>query len=543
MSTILTLLVALPFVGFLVTWAAGRDLRQARALAFVFSLAQTFLASFLLLAFLGVAVEGLMGPLGFLFGPHIPEAPPNPQGPNPDIYAPLYYVERHDWVPQLGMSYILGVDGLSVPLLWLTSLLTTLAILFSWEEGHRPREFFGLLLLLEFSLSGVFVALDFFLFFVFWELVLIPMFFLIGIWGGPNRKYASLKFLVYTHVASVIMLLSIFAIFWSFSEQVNLAVYGIPERTFDMTAFLHGALKHLNDPAVEYLKLGTQIPIFAAFLFGFIVKLPSFPFHTWLPDAHVEAPTAGSVLLAGVLLKMGGYGIFRVNFGMLPEATRDLWWVLAILGTVSMVYAAFVCLAQTDLKRLIAYSSVGHMGFVLLGASSLHVIGVEGAIFQLFNHGLITAVLFMLAGSVKHGTGTRNIPELQGLGKAMPQFSFVLIIAFFASLGLPGLNSFWSEFMVFLGAYSGPTLEPWRRLVIIPLISIVVTAAYYVYTMQRILFGNLPETIPEAHDLPAHERASYVPLLALIIAVGVFPVWLLSMIDAYVQQSLPFLGG
>ncbi len=309
-----------------------------------------------------------------------------------------------------------------------------------------------------------------------------------------------------------------------------------------MTAFLHGALRHMTNPALAYLGLATQVPIFAAFLFGFIVKLPSFPFHTWLPDAHVEAPTAGSVLLAGVLLKMGGYGIFRVNFGMLPDATRDLWWVMAILGTVSMVYAAFVCLAQTDLKRLIAYSSVGHMGFVLLGASSLTVIGVAGGIFQLFNHGLITAVLFMLAGSVKHSTGTRDIPKLSGLAKVMPQFSLVLMVGFFASLGLPGLNSFWSEFMVFVGTYSGPTLDPWRRLIIIPLISIVITAAYYVYTMQRILFGELPKG-EKPHDLPTYERVPYVVLLVLIVAVGLFPLPFLQLIDPFVRGALPWLFG
>ena len=526
---VLTLLLVIPFVGFLVTWAGGVSQKAAKWIALAFSLAELALATFVLLSFLTPAFD-------FLIGARAAER----TGAG---WVPLYYVERYPWVPQLGMNYILGVDGLSMPLLWLTPLLTTLGIVFQWDESHRPKEFFALLLLLEFSLSGVFLALDFVLFFVFWELVLIPMFFLIGIWGGPNRRYASLKFLIYTHVGSVIMLLSIFALYWSYSDTVNAAVYGASSRTFDMTAFLHGALRHVGPPAAQYLQLGTQIPIFAAFLFGFSVKLPSFPFHTWLPDAHVEAPTAGSVLLAGVLLKMGGYGIFRINFGMLPDAARDLWWLMAALGVTSMIYAAFVCLAQVDLKRLIAYSSVGHMGFVLLGASSLHILGAEGAIFQLFNHGLITAVLFMLAGSVKHSTGTRDIPELRGLGKAMPMFSFVLVVAFFASLGLPGFNSFWSEFMVFVGTYSGPTLEPWRRLVIIPLVSIVITAAYYVYTMQRVLFGEVPEKFKEVHDLPAYERVPYAVLLALILAVGIFPVTFLSMIDEFARQALPWLGG
>ena len=279
------------------------------------------------------------------------------------------------------------------------------------------------------------------------------------------------------------------------------------------------------------------------FLFGFIVKLPSFPFHTWLPDAHVEAPTGGSVLLAGVLLKMGGYGIFRVDLGMFPDAMRDLWWVVAALGVVSMIYAAFVCLHQTDLKRLIAYSSVGHMGFVTLGAATLTTIGVEGGIFQMFNHGLITAVLFMLAGSVKHATGTRDIPKLQGLAKVMPQFSLILMIGFFASLGLPGLNSFWSEFLVFLGTYSSQALGATRALVIVPMVSIVVTAAYYVYTMQRILFGVAPKEFEHVHDLMPWERFSYAVLTVLIFAVGFLPFGFLSLIRAYTVNGLPWLFG
>src|SRR3989449_1899673 len=262
----------------------------------------------------------------------------------------------------------------------------------------RPQAFFALFLSLEMPLVGFFMPLALLLSAVFGNLVITPIFFLIGMGGGPTRRYAALKFLIFTQVGFVIMLLSIFALYFN-SAGVNAAVYGTNANTLDMTAFLHAALRHQTGALATYLTVGLQIPMFAAFLVGFLVKLPSFPFHTWLPDAHVEAPTGGSVLLAGVLLKMGGYGIFRINFGILPDAARNLWWVLAVLGTVSMVYAAFVCLAQVDLKRLIAYSSIGHMGFVLLGASSLTVIGVQGGIFQMFNHGIITAILFMLAGS------------------------------------------------------------------------------------------------------------------------------------------------
>src|SRR5437667_451364 len=441
MTYILSLLILIPLVGAVVAWFVGTSQRLAKLIALGVSLIETTLATLLLVGFINPGWAVFFG------------APTTTPPPTPGAYVPLYYMERYSGWSQFGFNYIVGVDGLSVPLIWLTTLLTTLAIVFHWDEENRPRAFFGLFLFLEMTLVGVFMSLDLLLFAVFWELVIIPMFFLIGIWGGPNRRYAALKFLIFTQT-------------------------------------------------------------------GFVI-----------------------ILLSGVLLKMGGYGIFRINLGILPDATKNLWWVLAVLGTVSMVYAAFVCLAQVDLKRLIAYSSIGHMGFVLLGASSLTVIGVQGGIFQLFNHGIITAILFMLAGSVKHATGTRDIPELQGLAKVMPQFSFVLAIGFFASLGLPGLNSFWSEFMVFVGAYGSPNLGEMRRLIIIPLISIVVTAAYYVYTMQRILFGEVPEKLGHSHDLLPWERVSYVVLVALVFLVGFLPFLFLGMINTYTAGSFPWLGG
>ena len=537
MTYVLTVLLLIPMVGFLATWILGRTQKIAKWVALLFSLAQLALLSLILMTFWDVTTpiaEAVLGPAQNAL----------PFAAWTGGYQ-FHYFERAAWVPQIGMNYILGFDGLGAPLAWLTPLLTTLAIVFHWDEQQRPREFFALLLFLEMSLTGVFMALDFFLFFIFWELVLIPMFFLIGIWGGPNRRYAALKFLIYTHVASMIMLLSIFALYYTASAPVNVAVTGLASAgpTFDMTVFLEGARRHmLGTLGSVYIPLATQVPIMIGFLFGFIVKLPSFPFHTWLPDAHVEAPTGGSVLLAGVLLKMGGYGIFRIDLGMFPDAMQELWWVLAVLGIMSMVYASFVCLHQTDLKRLIAYSSVGHMGFVTLGAATLTTIGVEGGIFQMFNHGLITAVLFMLAGSVKHSTGTREIPRLQGLTKVMPQFSLILMIGFFASLGLPGLNSFWSEFMVFLGTFSSPAFAGWRALVIIPLISIVVTAAYYVYTMQRTLFGDPPKDIEHAHDLMPWETFSYAVLIILIFAVGFLPFAIVGPIAGYVR-TLPWLAG
>ncbi len=293
------------------------------------------------------------------------------------------------------------------------------------------------------------------------------------------------------------------------------------------------------------LPLALQVPAFVAFLIGFGVKLPMVPLHTWLPDAHVEAPTAGSVILAGVLLKMGGYGIFRIGYSMLPLAAQTLWWLVAVLGVVSMIYASLVCLAQVDLKRLIAYSSIGHMGFVLLGASTATAIGISGAIFQLFNHGLVTAVLFMLAGAVKHATGSRLIPHLRGLGSKMPLFAFIVIVSFLASMGLPGLNTFVSEFMVFNGTYSGLPVDI-KFLVVIPLIAVVLAGAYYMWTMQRVLMGDFNVRLGEVRDLHLDEYLPMAVVVALIILTGLFPaIWIdqIYPFSRLIENSIALVAG
>ena len=496
----LTLLVWLPFFGFLATIGLGGTQRRARSIALAISLVDTVLAVLLTATFLtGFLDAWLPGSQSIAGGAQT-----------------FRYVEEYGWVPALHIDYRMGIDGLSLPLVLLTPLLVTLAIGFSWDKKERPKEFYGLLLLMEWSILGVFLSLDFFLFFVFWELVLIPMFFLIGIWGGPNRHYASYKFLIYTHVGSVIMLLGIFSMYLSGGPQLGIG------QSFNMVAIVDAVRANPT-----FLPAAFQVPVFLAFLFGFMVKLPSVPFHTWLPDAHVEAPTAGSVILAGLLLKMGGYGIFRVALPMLPKAAADLWWVMAAFGVVSMIYASLVCLRQVDLKKLIAYSSIGHMGFVLLGASSQTTVGIAGGIFQLFNHGIITAALFMLAGTVKHSTGTRDIPKLRGLGQQMPLFSAVLMISFFASLGLPGLNSFVSEFMVFNGTYAGGPLQPYRALVLVPLLAVAITGAYYVWTMQKMVFGTADGALGKLHDLKRNEIVVYSILIAMMFLVGFLPsLWL-----------------
>ncbi|MFQ6127987.1 MAG: NuoM family protein [Thermoplasmata archaeon] len=506
---ILSLLILITFIASLLTIVSGK--RYAKWVALVFAVIALALSIILLLAFL---------PDSFLVL-------------DSDPTGRFIAYEKYPWAESFGLNYIVGVDGLSAPLVFLTQLLVLMGLVFSWKKEERPHQFFGLLLLIGLAITGVFVSLDLFVFFIFWELVLIPMYFFIAIWGGPNRHYASMKFLIYTHVGSVVMLLGIFALYLNSD-----AITGTASRTFDLVALLEAARL---DPA--FLGLSFQVPLFIAFLFGFGVKMPMVPFHTWLPDAHVEAPTAGSVILAGLLLKMGGYGIFRISLGVLPAASHELWWLLAIFGIVSLVYAAFVCLAQTDLKRLVAYSSISHMGFVLLGASTMTVVGITGGIFQMFNHGLITAVLFMLAGSVKHATGTRDIPRLSGLSSVMPKFSFFLIVGFFASMGLPGLNGFVSEFLVFLGAYKLFSTIELGKLLIIPLLGVVVTAAYYLWTLHKVILGKLKESLAGVSDIPDHEVLPLAVLVFMIILLGLYPTPVIGVIKPEAVVLNVLLGG
>ncbi len=533
MSYLLSTLLVIPALGFLLSWGLGSDPRTARGMALIFSVAQLALVSLILVSF--------WFSLDSWLGPRITDQVPG------GTLMPFSYLERSPWIPQLGMGYVLGVDELSVALVWLTALLTTMAIVFHWDEEHRAREFFALLLFLEMSLTGVFMALDFFLFLIFWELVLIPMFLLIGIWGGPNRRYASLKFLVYTHVGYVIMLLSVFYLYWNFSADANAIVYGTSSRTFDMTVFLEAARRHALNPAIPYLTLAAQIPAFFGFLFAFLVKLPSVPFHTWLPDAHVEAPTGGSVILAGVLLKMGGYGLFRMNVQMFPQAAGDLYWVFLIFGTVSILYAAIVCLAQDDLKRLVAFSSVSHMGFVTLGIAAgvygmTHgnppgaALGFAGAIFMMFAHGLISPAMFMVSGAIGHRVGTRNISELGGLAQKTPVTATFMMISFMASLGLPGLVGFVAEFAVFLGVYAAFGL-----FLFIPIVTVVLTAAYMIWAMQRSIFGPLNPRWEKAHDLERFETLPLGVLTATFAVFGILPILVYGLFLPWAANALQSL--
>ena len=437
----------------------------------------------------------------------------------------MQFVESYDWVPAIGVKYTVGVDGIGMPLILLSTIVTVLVVIYSWGEKKRPNQFFALLLLNEVGVLGVFAALDFFLFYIFWEVVLIPMFFLVGIWGGPRKDYAAIKFFIYTHVASLIMLLSIFALYFSYRTPEGL-------RTFDMMTLLAAT----GDSTI-FSPMALNL-IFFGLLFGFLVKMPAVPFHTWLPDAHVEAPTAGSVLLAALLLKMGGYGLFRIIMPMLPNVSPNYITLIAVIGVVSIVYGGFLALSQKDLKKMVAYSSVSHMGYVLLGAGALSVLSVQGAMFQQFSHGLITCVLFMSAGTIQHTAGTRIISELGGLADRMPQFSVLMMAGFMASLGLPGMCGFVAEVSVLAGSYENLPVY-----VLITIFGgIVVTAGYHLWAMQKVMFGPILKKYLDLKDPHSYEILSMSILILLIIYFGVQPATITDIMGVAAEPLVdPFL--
>lgn len=421
------------------------------------------------------------------------------------------------WVPGLGTSLHLGVDGLSLPMVFLTTLLTVLAVIASRNINDRVREYFTLLLMLEAGLLGVFVALDLVLFYLFWEVVLIPMYFLISVWGGANRGYASVKFFLYTLAGSLAMLGGIIALYLATGTT-----------TFDIAEM--SALS-------AALPAATQIAIFAAIGVGLAVKVPMFPLHTWLPDAHVEAPTAVSVLLAGVLLKMGSYGFLRLGPGLLPEGFKAALPLLALLAVISIVYGAGVALMQTDLKKIVAYSSVSHMGYVMLGIAAGTAAGVTGAQVQMFSHGLIAGLLFLLVGAVYERAHTRELAAFGGIAKITPILAGTLVFASFASLGLPGMSGFVGEFMVILGAWNDFTAHA-----AIAAAAVLVTVGYLLWTLRRVTFGPLNPEREGMADMTLSEAFSMGPLCVLILVVGIFPQTLIGVMGSAVEGLVALLG-
>lgn len=434
--------------------------------------------------------------------------------------------ESYTWIEtsSIIINFSLAVDGLSILMVFLTALLSVLVVIFSAEESDRPNYFHTLVLAMEVGLMGVYLAADYFLFYVMWELTLIPMYFMISWYGGPRRHYAAIKFFIYTHVASLVMLIGIFAMAFQAGEMV-----GVVNFSFEV-------INTLMPQTSEMF----QVLVFALLFFGFAVKMPAVPFHTWLPDAHTEAPTGGSVLLAGVMLKMGSYGIIRVCLEALPAGAEYWQWVVIAIAILSMIYGAYGCIAQSDLKKMVAFSSISHMGMVMLGIGCGTEAGVMFAIFQMFAHGLITAILFMVCGMTGHKVGTREIPLLGGLAGKMPVYATFMMIGFMASLGLPGLVGFWGEFPLIFAFYEFIMEHDMLWLILFCLLSLMLTAGYYLWAMQRTLFG--PETtkidLTHAHDVSKTEGIALGVLVVLVALFGVWPDAALSFIEPYTSTII-----
>jgi NADH-quinone oxidoreductase subunit M len=448
--------------------------------------------------------------------------------PNASGEAIFQFRWTREWIPSLGVRYDFGIDGIALLLILLTTFMGLIAIWSSFTAiDHRQKEYYVLLLLLQTGMLGTFCALDFFLFYVFWEVMLVPMYFIIGIWGGARKLYAAIKFFLYTLAGSVLMLLSILALYF-FNDG------GIP--------FLHiaGLGNGYTFSMLQYHRIGHLIPvslqvwIFAGFFFGFAIKVPMFPFHTWLPDAHTEAPTAGSIILAAVLLKMGTYGFVRVALPMLPEATlKWLPWIIG-LSIVGIIYGALVTLVQKDMKKLIAYSSVSHLGFVMLGMFALNPMGLKGSVIQMINHGISTGALFLLVGIIYERRHSRLIADYGGLAKQMPMYATLFLIAALSSMGLPALNGFIGEFTILLGAANR---NIWWA--VFAAIGIVLGAAYLLWLYQRVFWGPLDNPANQnVRDLTRRELGLLVALVACMVWIGIYPKPIFDMIDKPVEYVM-----
>ncbi len=438
-------------------------------------------------------------------------------------------VEKYIWIPQLNVNYHMGVDGLSVPMIFLTGLITFLAGIASWNINNRTKEYWILYLLLETGMMGTFVALDLFLFYIFWEIMLVPMYFLIGVWGGPRKEYAAIKFFLYTLAGSVLMLVAFLALYFTSNPHT----LSIPEL---QQLGQQGGL--FAGETVRFFGMTLPHLVFIGLFIGFAIKVPVWPFHTWLPDAHVEAPTPISVILAAILLKMGAYGFFRISHPILPQAARDFAWLFVWLGVIGIVYGAFVAMAQTDFKKMVAYSSVSHMGFILLGMSAFTIQGFIGGYFQMFSHGILTGAMFLLVGVLYDRAHTRDLNSFGGLMVKMPGYAFVLTIMALGSLGLPGMSGFIAEFFTFLGAF-----QVYKSFTIAAVLAIIVTAGYILYMLQRVLLGPLNEKWKDITDINLREMITVVPLVIITIALGVCPGLLLNMINPVMKTLLASILG
>jgi NADH-quinone oxidoreductase subunit M len=453
-----------------------------------------------------------------------------PSNPDLQMAVDLPWIQVGTW----DIHFHLAVDGLSILLLLLTSFLTPISILSTWSAVQdRVKDFMIFFLLLEVGMNVVFLAQDLFLFYVFWEFTLVPMYFLIGIWGGPRREYAAIKFFLYTLLGSVLILLAMIALY--FSVTVPDPATGERIYTFNMLAMMNPSNFQAGSLLAGVATYGRHLAYIALFI-GFAIKVPIFPFHTWLPDAHVEAPTAISVILAGVLLKMGTYGLLRVSYPIFPDLATYYAWPLAIVALINIVYGALCAMAQQDFKKLIAYSSISHMGIVLLGMSAMNTQGMLGAVFQMFNHGTITAMLFLIVGVIYDRAHTRDLDSFGGLAITMPKYTGIMTVAFFAALGLPGLSGFVSEAFSFLGAF-----QTFRVITIISTLGIVLTAGYMLWTLQRVFLGQPNERWASLPDINGRELFTLVPLAVIVIALGIYPSIMLDLMTSSLNHLVEFV--
>jgi NADH-quinone oxidoreductase subunit M len=497
---IVTIITLLPLVGAIYLAISGRGERanenDMKWTALVFSLATFFIS--LALAFRFDSTKGLQ------------------------------FETNVEWIKafNLGVRYHVGVDGLSLWLVVLTTLLVPLALISSWDSIHkRQREFLISMLALETGMLGVFVAMDLFLFYLYWEVMLVPMYLLIGVWGGERRVYAAIKFVIYTVVGSLLMLAGIIALYYAHGQATGMFTFDLPTIT-----------DHIRTGA---LLLGPQAQMwmFLAFGLAFFIKVPLFPFHTWLPDAHVEAPTAGSVILAGVLLKMGTYGLMRFNLPLFPDASRDWAPFISFLAVIGIIYGALVAMVQPDLKKLVAYSSVSHLGFVVLGIFSFTDKGMQGALYQMLNHGISTGALFVIVGMIYDRRHTRLIAEFGGLANVMPVYSTLFLIVTLSSIALPLLNGFVGEFLILIGTYTSTALPHAKLYASLAALGMILSAVYMLWMYQRVIYGKVtnPANLKLA-DLSLREKLVLAPMIVLIFAMGVYPNLFLARSSRAVQD-------
>jgi NADH-quinone oxidoreductase subunit M len=497
MSYLLTIITFLPIAGIVALVFVRKGETVQKWIALVFTLA-TFLTSLAL-------------PFGFNSG------------------GGLQFETNVPWISafDLGVRYHVGIDGLSIWLVLLTTFLVPVALISSWNSIHkRLREFLISMLALETGMIGVFVAMDLFLFYLFWEVMLVPMYFLIGVWGGERRVYAAIKFVIYTVVGSLLMLAGIIGLYYLHGQAA------LGNFTFDIPTIT----EHVRSGVLN-IDLTTQSLLFWAFAIAFLIKVPLFPFHTWLPDAHVEAPTAGSVLLAGVLLKMGTYGLMRFNLPLFPDAAREWSVPIATLAVIGIIYGALVAMVQPDLKKLVAYSSVSHLGFVVLGIFSFTEQGMQGALYQMLNHGVSTGALFMVVGMIYDRRHTRLIAEFGGLARVMPVFSALFLVVTLSSIALPLLNGFVGEFLVLVGAFTSATLPYAKAFASVAALGMILSAVYMLWMYQRVIMGEItsPENL-KLSDLNRREKLALAPICLLILWMGVLPSTFLTRSDRAIRE-------